>query len=233
MAKVVVKKKGLLRISEVSRITGVSLPTIHYYVREGLLFPSVRTARNMAYYSLECVEDIRLIKELQLKRFLPLSAIKLLMGARHDGQHVDHLIEMLTFLDDIFHPVGRGGPESLTFDELIDASGMSAGDLNTLEKMGLLMPADTIQGHIYDDIDLRIAEIVNGLKEFGLSPSDLGVYSQYVEAVRNEAKTIHEKIHDTQGGRSVAVTRLFSALNEMKSCLAGKVYRRVAVEHHQ
>ena len=223
----------MMRISEVSRITGVSLPTIHYYVREGLLSPAVKTARNMAYYSTECVEDIRLIKQLQLKRFLPLSAIKMMMGARQRGEDTNHLIEMLTFLDDIFHPVGKGESRSLTFHDLINATGMSAADLNDLDEMGLLMPEDTRQGRIYDDVSLRIAQIVGELAEFGLKPSDLQVYRQYIDAIRNEAKTIHEKVHEMHGKSSVPVARLSRALTEMKSCLSHKIFREVIVEHNQ
>ena len=222
-----------MRISEVSRITGVSLPTIHYYVREGLLYPAVKTARNMAYYSPECVEDIRLITQLQLKRFLPLSAIKMMMGARQHGQDTNHLIEMLTFLDDVFHPMGTGEIKKLTFSELVHATGMSAADLNELDDLGLLMPEDTPQGRIYDDVSLRIAQIVSELAEFGLKPSDLQVYQQYVDAVRNEAKTIHEKVHEMHGKSSVPVARLSRALTEMKSCLSHKIFREVIVEHNQ
>ncbi len=222
-----------MRISEVSRITGVSLPTIHYYVREGLLSPAVKTAPNMAYYSPECVEDIRLIKQLQLKRFLPLSAIKMMMSARQRGEDTNHLIEMLTFLDDIFHPLGKGESGGLTFSELIKTTGMSAADLNDLDELGLLMPADTPQGRIYDDIDLRIAQIVSELAEFGLGSADLQVYKQYIDAVRNEAKTIHEKVHEMHGSRSVPVARLSRALTEMKSCLSHKIFREVIAEHHQ
>jgi len=227
------KKKGLMRISEVSRITGVSLPTIHYYVREGLLSPAVKTARNMAYYSPECVEDIRLIKQLQLKRFLPLSAIKMMMSARQHGEDTNHLIEMLTLLDDVFHPMGTGEFKKLTFSELVHATRMSAADLNDLDELGLLMPEDTPQGRIYDDVSLRIAQIVSELAEFGLKPSDLQVYQQYVDAVRNEAKTIHEKVHEMHGSSSVPVARLSRVLTEMKSCLAHKIYREVIVEDHQ
>jgi DNA-binding transcriptional MerR regulator len=222
-----------MRISEVSRITGVSLPTIHYYVREGLLSPAVKTARNMAYYSPECVEDIRLIKQLQMKRFLPLSAIKMMMSARQRGEDTNHLIEMLTFLDDIFHPVGKGEPGSLTFHDLISATGMSAADLNDLDEMGLLMPADTPQGRIYDDVDLRVAQIVTELAEFGFKPSDLQVYEQYIYAVRNEARTIHEKVHQLHGSMSVPVARLSRALMELKSCLSHKIFREVVVADHQ
>jgi len=222
-----------MRISEVSRITGVSLPTIHYYVREGLLSPAVKTARNMAYYSPECVEDIRLIKQLQLKRFLPLSAIKMMMGARQRGEDTNHLIEMLTFLDDIFHPVGKGDSGGMTFQDLINATGMSAADLNDLDEMGLLMPAATSQGRMYDDVDLRIVQIVSELAEFGLKPSDLQVYRQYIDAVRNEAKTIHEKVHELHSSGSVPVARLSRVLTEMKSCLTHKIFRELFIEHHK
>jgi DNA-binding transcriptional MerR regulator len=66
-----ITQQGLMRISEVAKATGVSITTIHYYTREGLLLPSIKTAHNMAYCSQDCVEDIRIIKELQAKRFLP------------------------------------------------------------------------------------------------------------------------------------------------------------------
>ncbi len=221
-----------MRISEVSRITGVSLPTIHYYVREGLISPAVKTARNMAYYSPECIEDIRLIKQLQLKRFLPLSAIRMMMSARQKGEDTNHLIEMLTFLDDIFHPAGKGEPRSLTFHDLINATGMSAADLNELDEMGLLIPADTPQGRVYDDMDLRIALIVSELEEFGFKPSDLQVYRQYVDVVRNEARTIHEKVHQLHGSMSIPAARLYRTLMEMKSCLSHKIFRELVVGNH-
>jgi len=232
MVKTVSVKKGLMRISEVSRAAGVSLPTIHYYVREGLLFPAVKTARNMAYYSPECVEDIRIIKELQSKRFLPLSAIKMIMNARHDGQDIDHLIEMRSFLDDIFHPVGTGVSTSLSVDELIDATGLSSSDIHTLEGLGLLMPAETAQGRSYDDIDVRIAQIVRELEQFGWYPADLDVYRQYVKAIRNEARMIHEMMHENEGMRNAPISRIAHSLNSLKSCLAHKIYRQTVMEQH-
>jgi len=129
--------------------------------------------------------------------------------------------------------MGTGEFKKLTFSELIHATGMSAVDLNELDELGLLMPEDTPQGRIYDDVSLRIAQIVSELAEFGLKPSDLQVYQQYVDAVRNEAKTIHEKVHEMHGKSSVPVARLSRALTEMKSCLSHKIFREVIVEHNQ
>ncbi len=85
---------------------------------------------------------------------------------------------------------------------------------------------------MYDDIDLRIAQIVIELEEFGFRPSDLQVYRQYIDAVRNEARIIHEKVHQMHGSMSVPVARLSRTLMEMKSCLSHKIFREVVVGNH-
>lgn len=66
----------LLRVGELAEASGVPVPTIKHYLREGLLPEPVKTSRNMAYYPPEFVDRIRLIKRLQEERFMPLKAIK-------------------------------------------------------------------------------------------------------------------------------------------------------------
>ena len=61
---------------ELAEASGVSAGTIKHYLREGLLPEPVRTSRNMAYYPPEFVDRIRLIKQLQEERFMPLKVIK-------------------------------------------------------------------------------------------------------------------------------------------------------------
>src|SRR5436190_14497445 len=65
-----------MKISELAEASGVSAGTIKHYLREGLLPEPVKTSRNMAYYPAEFVERIRLIKQLQEERFMPLRVIK-------------------------------------------------------------------------------------------------------------------------------------------------------------
>jgi DNA-binding transcriptional MerR regulator len=67
---------GLLKISELADRSDVSVGTIKHYRREGLLPDPVKTSRNMAYYPEEFVERIRLIKQLQEERFMPLRVIR-------------------------------------------------------------------------------------------------------------------------------------------------------------
>ena len=70
------KTGGLLRMRELAEASGVSAGTIKHYLREGLLPEPVKTSRNMAYYPADFVDRIRLIKQLQEERFMPLRLIK-------------------------------------------------------------------------------------------------------------------------------------------------------------
>jgi DNA-binding transcriptional MerR regulator len=70
------QQEGLLRMRELAEASGVPAPTIKHYLREGLLPEPVKTSRNMAYYPPEFVDRIKLIKQLQEERYLPLKAIK-------------------------------------------------------------------------------------------------------------------------------------------------------------
>jgi DNA-binding transcriptional MerR regulator len=54
-----------MRISELSRRSGVSVPTIKYYLRIGLLSPGVTTARNQASYGDPHLRRLRLVRALR------------------------------------------------------------------------------------------------------------------------------------------------------------------------
>jgi DNA-binding transcriptional MerR regulator len=75
----------LLRISELAERAEVPVATVRHYLREGLLPEPVKTSRNMAYYPPEFVDRIRLIKQLQEERFMPLRVIRDLL-AREDAE---------------------------------------------------------------------------------------------------------------------------------------------------
>ena len=49
----------MLRMGELAEASGVPVPTIKHYLREGLLPEPVKTSRNMAYYPPEFVERLK------------------------------------------------------------------------------------------------------------------------------------------------------------------------------
>ncbi|GGZ03558.1 MerR family transcriptional regulator [Streptomyces poonensis] len=70
-----------MKISELSRRSGVSIPTIKYYLRDGLLPQGQATAANQADYSEEHLRRLRLIRTLIGVRRLSVSAVKEILSA--------------------------------------------------------------------------------------------------------------------------------------------------------
>jgi DNA-binding transcriptional MerR regulator len=87
-----VSENGLLKMKELAEASGVSAGTIKHYLREGLLPEPVKTSRNMAYYPAEFVDRIRLIKQLQEERFMPLKVIKSMLD--DDPERARALVEL-------------------------------------------------------------------------------------------------------------------------------------------
>jgi DNA-binding transcriptional MerR regulator len=64
-----------MKVSELSRRSQVPLPTIKFYIREGLLPPGARTGKNQAEYSEEHLERLALIRVLRDEAGLSVAAI--------------------------------------------------------------------------------------------------------------------------------------------------------------
>jgi DNA-binding transcriptional MerR regulator len=69
-----------MRIAELSRDSGVPVPTIKYYVREGLLEPGELTSHNQAQYSDSHLRRLRLIRALAEVGGLSIAAIRKLLA---------------------------------------------------------------------------------------------------------------------------------------------------------
>ncbi len=82
-----------MRISELSRASGVSVATIKYYLREGLLPPGEATAPNQAEYSDEHLQRLRFIRVLRQVGDLSIESIRSVVDAV--GDHNRSLHEVL------------------------------------------------------------------------------------------------------------------------------------------
>lgn len=224
-------EKNLLRVSQIAKSAGVSTQTVNYYVREGLLTPPKKTSRNMAYYDPVCIDEIRLIKELQARRYLPISIIKLLMQAKREGQDVGHVAEMHSLLDELFHPLGtEDESKTMSLTELVTATGLPPKTLRKLEGLCLLLPVETAKGKRYDSMDARVGRTVKKLMDIGLTIEDLSVYRRYVETIRFEAESLHDSIHRIHDTGGLSLAELVGTLKDLKTYLDVKIYRQMALE---
>ncbi|MDP9861116.1 MULTISPECIES: MerR family transcriptional regulator [Streptosporangium] len=79
-----------MRISQLSAASGVPIPTIKYYLREGLLPPGEQTAATRAEYGESHLRRLRLIRALLEVGRLPIAAIRKVIAAVEDeslGMH--------------------------------------------------------------------------------------------------------------------------------------------------
>ncbi len=182
----------LIKMSELSKRSGVPGPTIKHYIREGLLpGPEVRTSRNMAYYDARLAGRIRVIKELQAERFLPLRVIgELLEDAPSDkikpdreAAHRRVLTALAPALED--KATERAGVQRRKRSEVIKTFGLSRAELDHLEKAGVLELRGEGDTAGYSGIDLRLLDILADVRRLGLGELfPISVAEPYLAAVK-------------------------------------------------
>jgi DNA-binding transcriptional MerR regulator len=144
-----VSTEGKLKMSELAESSGVSAGTIKHYLREGLLGSEaevMRTSRNMAYYPVEFVERVRLIKRLQEERFMPLRVIREVMAS--DPDRAARLIELEDRILDRAIEAGERGRTSRA--RVRETYSVPQNVLDRLEEIEVLTPS--ARGYTADDV---------------------------------------------------------------------------------
>ncbi|MER7395691.1 MerR family transcriptional regulator [Streptomyces sp. NPDC000151] len=100
-----------MRIGELSRRTGVAVPTIKYYVREGLLPAGSLTSPNQADYGEAHERRLRLIRGLLDVGGLSVSAVREVLAAVEDADRPVH--KVLGAAQKSLTPPQGAGPEEL------------------------------------------------------------------------------------------------------------------------
>jgi DNA-binding transcriptional MerR regulator len=169
---------SLLKVSQISRATGVSTSAINYYVRIGLLPPPVKTHKNMAYYDPSYIQMINYIKRLQIQKHLPLDKIKEIIAKkikiwREMGSNQQIMAT------DVFGEEQRGGPEEKDARVRILQAGMELfsrqGYYTTSEK-NIIDLAGVSLGEYYEHYtgkeDLLLDLAAEGERAFQLKVSE-------------------------------------------------------------
>src|SRR5262252_3194218 len=119
-----------LRMRELERATGVSRESIRFYIREGLLPEPERLGRNVALYDESFVERIRLIKDLQRRRYLPLAVIKAVVAGETAPSNLE--VEAVRQLDGRLATVAPGGARPERLSAIAKRTGLPAREIRQL-----------------------------------------------------------------------------------------------------
>ena len=182
----------LLRMGELAEASGVPAPTIKHYLREGLLPEPVKTSRNMAYYPPEFVDRIRLIKQLQEERFMPLKAIKSVLD--EDPERARALVELE---DRILDRALAGERTRTSAAEVRERYGVPKDVLDRLEELEILSP----NSRGYSPSDVKIIEAISRFRaggydeEIGFTVYDTLRYKTALEdLVRQEVEVVMKRL---------------------------------------
>jgi DNA-binding transcriptional MerR regulator len=162
------------RIDDLAHRADLTVDTVRFYQREGLLPAGVRVGRTKQYGP-EHLERIQQIRDLQARRF-SLAAIKALLES-----------ERQDLVDGIF--AGEGGL-SYSLEDLVERSGIRADLVERLRAVGLLRDPAEFGRAAYDATDLDVVRAVAELHRLQL-PEDIlvelvSIYVRGVEAMQSE-----------------------------------------------
>jgi DNA-binding transcriptional MerR regulator len=193
----VAAKRDYLRIGELADRAGVSVATIKFYIREGLLPPPpVKTGRTMGYYDEAYLERLLLIRRLREEHFLPLRAIRLLLEDRGDrplsGDEAALLErigpQVVQRLDQPAAPAAASD-EAAPVDRaaVLARWGLRADELELLIEMGLVGGDD---GKTFSAADQELFDALNGLEKAGLTRERFPIegLAHYVELLGELAR---------------------------------------------
>jgi len=162
------------RIDDLARAADLTVDTIRYYRREGLLPAPERCGRTNRYGP-EHLERLERIKDLQSRKF-SLAAIKALLTE-----------ERRELVDGIF---GGGDDRAYTLTDLVERSGIDPSLAEELRKSGMLRDPGEFGRDAYDGGDLELLRTLAELQSLGLpAPAivEVGrIYAEGIEATQRQ-----------------------------------------------
>ena len=218
--------EDLLRISELAERADVPVATVRHYLREGLLPEPVKTSRNMAYYPPGFVDRIRLIKQLQEERFMPLRVIRGLL--ERERREPERLRAMIELEDRILDRALVEERERVPSGEVLDRFDVPAAVLERLAELGILSPDQ--RG--YSPSDVRVIEAIGRFRAGGYDESlgftvyDTLRYKRALEPlVSEEVRVLTERLAgDLEPDRAVEIIQAGAEpLNDLIAALHTKL----------
>ncbi|WP_224371153.1 MerR family transcriptional regulator [Hyalangium versicolor] len=173
------------RMKDLCERAGLSRQVVHFYIQQGLLPEGQKTGRNMAFYSEQHLKRLSLIRQLQEERFLPLRAIRAMLGESEE-RFTPKQRELITEIRQRLGPTlgTERLPDTVGADELLEETGVRGSDLERMVELGILATSKQGGRTVLARDDTFIVELWSQLKEAGFTEElgfqvdDLLLYSK-------------------------------------------------------
>lgn len=201
-----------MRISDLSRRSGVPVPTIKFYLREQLLMPGTPTARNQAVYDERHLQRVRLIRTLAGIGELELSSVRELLATVDDGRV--SLAEVAATVNRALSPREGKATAPPPSGEHADEAGRYVEGLSWDHTRGSPGPQ-------------LLAEVLTALRELGCE-AELTIF----DALAAMAEQLAVAELDLLAGHSPAIDRGSAVAHTVLVNVAFTVLHRMAHLHH-
>jgi DNA-binding transcriptional MerR regulator len=217
---------GEWRIDELAQKAGLTVDTIRYYSREGLLRPPVKQGRNRLYCA-DHLERLERICELRAQRF-SLAAIKAIVDVDRPG------------LEGLFTTTGR----EYSLAELTERAELEPELVEELRAIGLLPDPADFGGDAYDETDVAVLRAVGELRSIGMTDAvvvALGrIYVEHLVALQHDVLDMlsgnvdpgwdREELVAIQGNLTANAPRLMPAIDQLLSYIHQRTLQRLTLE---
>lgn len=195
-----------LRMKDLVDASGLMRQAIHFYIKEGLLPPGLKSSRNAAWYGETHLARLSLIKKLQHERFLPLRAIKAVLSEQDEHFSRDQqrfIRELKTHATHLLR--GPDTVERVPLERLLETFPVTAAEAEELDRLGLAPllrdpaapPAPGAAEPLFIAAsDAWVYETLGELRQLGFteamgfSVADLGLYEEAISTLFEREKAL-------------------------------------------
>lgn len=223
-----------LKISEISKQSGVPASTIRYYVREELLPTPEKVNKKMSYYDEACIERLKVIQYLQEKRYFPLYIIKNILHRMDEGLSLQ---EAETVEKAVFDPMDREDRKLVDHETTLMQTGLTKTELENAEKIGILIPFSVEGGEsLYNEDDIRLCrDVLKRIVDYGLDLKELAFYVELGTSIMEKEMDLRRKIVSNKTVKeNIRITVELSLAGEfLRGYIMQRLFRRQVQENIQ
>ena len=214
-----------MTIGELSRRTGVSTQTIHYYLKEGLLPKPDKTSKTWAYYTYSHVERINMIRNLKERYFFPLKVIKGILAEVSSHQSLMRNTP-LSVVSDLKHSSLKDTKKTLySKKQLAQKTGVSQQFIDELEEMDFLLSDSGNHSTRYDSDDLVLVKSISRLLKAGKGTlEDLRFYQYFFSVLSDEINFVNTKIIRPGGLKAISLNEIETHLNTIRHYFGKRIH---------
>jgi len=191
------------KMKDLCEKTGVPRQVVHFYILSKLVPEGFKTGRNMAYYGDEHVERIRLVRQLQHERFLPLKAIRAVLEQRDEIFSPSQRAQLAEVRNNLRGTTLRAPDqrEVVAVEEVLSNLGIERQDFLELVSIGLLAVVRRHGSEWIAQDTLWILELWAEIRSAGFTealgfcPRDLILHEEAVSGlIQQETRLLAERL---------------------------------------